>query len=229
MWAAPSDRRRPNGSGTTAYTQRREDGDDLRLSQRTLSASRCENAPATSPNLNEFFLASAGVAGALIGLLFVALSVTRDRLIEIDETQSSRMRASTALTAFVNALSVSLFALIPGNKIGWTAFVVAVLGLAFTTASLLALVRAHRMRWHNLHDVVLLAGLGVIFIIQLISGLQLIARPSDASTANTIAVLVVVCFLVGIARAWELIGGPSIGLGREISQLVRQKQPGNAR
>lgn len=66
----------------------------------------------------------------------------------------------------------------------------------------------------------LLLGLAATFIIQLLSGLQMIARPADPSPAETIAELVIVCFLIGIARAWELIGGPKIGLGHEISQLV---------
>ena len=57
----------------------------------------------------------------------------------------------------------------------------------------------------------------------------MIAHPGDRGAVNTIAVLVVICFLIGIARSWELIGGPSIGLGHEVTELVRgrQRDPGN--
>lgn len=98
---------------------------------------------------------------------------------------------------------------------------VAILGFMFTAGSLLSLIRAHRLRWRNLRDVLLLVGLVAIFIVELTSGLQLIARPQVSGPAQTIAVLVVACFLVGIARAWELIGGPTIGLGHEIGALMR--------
>jgi small-conductance mechanosensitive channel len=115
-------------------------------------------------DVHDFFLASAGAAGALIGLLFVAISVSAERL--------ARQEASAQL---------------------------------------------HRIR------AVFLVGLAAIFIIQLVTGLSLTRQPDDASAVNTIAILVVACFLVGIARAWELIGGPSLGLTREVTALVRDR------
>jgi hypothetical protein len=63
----------------------------------------------TTASAHEFFAASAGVAGALIGLLFVAISVAPKRIIGPDASEVHGVRAAAALTAFTNALAVALF------------------------------------------------------------------------------------------------------------------------
>ena len=175
-------------------------------------------------DIHDFFLASAGVAGALIGLLFVAISVSAERLARQEASaQLHRIRAAAALTAFLNALAISLFSLVPGEKIAWTAVAVSIVGLTFVAASMLSLLRLRAVHWGTVRDGVFLVGLVAIFIIQLVTGLSLVSQPDDPGAVNTIAILVVACFLVGISRAWELIGGPSLDLPREVTALVRDR------
>lgn len=68
-------------------------------------------------------------------------------------------------------------------------------------------------------------GLVATFIVQLLSGLHVVANPADTSTMQTIAVLVIICFLIGIARAWELIGGPTIGFSHEVGSILKERKP----
>ena len=178
-------------------------------------------------NIHDFFVACASVAGALIGLLFVAISVAAERLArEEARAQIHRIRAAAALTAFTNALAVSLFSLIPGHKIGPTAVATASSGIVFVAAALLSLIRRHQLHRGTLLDVVFLFGLLVTLVVQLINAADVLAQPGNSGAVYTIGSMVVICFLIGIARAWELIGGPSIGFRREVTALVRDHHHG---
>ena len=66
-------------------------------------------------------------------------------------------------------------------------------------------------------------GLAVVFGFQLVAGIELIDTPESVGDVRTLAILVVVCALGGIARSWELIGGPQIGLRREVVHRRRAK------
>ena len=173
-------------------------------------------------DLHDFFVASAGVAGALIGLLFVALTVASGRLDEAtDRAQIHRIRASAALTAFTNALALSLLALLPIRVIGPAAVALSIGGLTFVIAALLSLIRLRQVRWRTVPDAFFLVGLIVVLVTQLLNGIAVIRRPGDSGAVDTIALLVAICSLVGVSRAWELVGGPAIGLRHEITAMVR--------
>jgi hypothetical protein len=174
---------------------------------------------------HDVFVASASVAGALIGLLFVAISVAHERLEDDDAPHIHRVGAAAALTTFVNALTVSLFGLLPGEELGGTAVAVSILGLLFVLASLLSLWRVRRRGsgWTSARDALFLVSIAATFVVQLLGGVSLGAHPANIGDARQIAITVIVCFLIGITRSWVLIGGPSIGLRSELTKLVRDR------
>src|SRR6202023_3081797 len=115
-----------------------------------------------------------------------------------------------------------------GHKIGPTAVSAGGSGIAFVAATLLSLVRLRQVRWSTVRDALFLVGLTVVLVIQILEGVDLLDRPGDADAVDTIAILGICCFLVGISRSWELIGGPSFGITHEVVALVRGQGPEQA-
>lgn len=168
-----------------------------------------------------FFAASAGVAGALIGLLFVAISVNpkwSDDQSRIDLD----VRAGVAFSALADALVVALFALIPGVNLGLTAAVVGVVALTSCVALGIVLLRAPTVP-RRTRKVRLLAGQAVAYALQVWVGIELARHPHEQGPLKTLAVLTVVFFLVGIARAWELIGARDGSLMQMVGEVVRAR------
>jgi hypothetical protein len=65
-----------------------------------------------------YFAAACAAAGALIGLLFVAVCLTPDSVFGDDANPGGRALAGSTFTALVNAFFVSLVAIIPQTSLG---------------------------------------------------------------------------------------------------------------
>jgi hypothetical protein len=171
-----------------------------------------EYVDVTSPEARQFFMASADVGGAVIGLLFVAVSVNSGRRVSAVEAEVRNVRAAATLSAFTNAFAVAMFSLVPGLSVGHIATVVAFYGLLRMAGALVSVFPKWRAGKVRLWDFVFLPTLAIVYAVQLYAAIGLDRNRHNADDLETICILVVVCFLIGIARAWELVGGPTIDL-----------------
>jgi len=147
-----------------------------------------------------FFAGAAGAAAALIGLLFVAISVRAESVLGTGASAQARAVAGSAFTALINSFFVSLIALIPDNNLGYAAVLMAVVSMAST-------VRLHRGLGKGESAVPLLLLAMAAFLTQFVAGAFLIARPADQNLVYFVAYVLVASFAAGLGRAWSLMQG----------------------
>ena len=177
-----------------------------------------------SATYRDLFAAVAAAAGSLTGLLFVALSLVPRRGPGSGLPVIQQVRASAAWLAFTNALAVALFGLVPDTNVGYPAVVLGVTGIAFIGAgirSILASRATARQRARQLGLVVLLL---LIFGTELIAGIVLLGRPASSASAQMVGYALVASVLLGVARAWELVGARDTGLLASITTLAGRPQ-----
>jgi hypothetical protein len=168
----------------------------------------------------EMLAAIAGTSGALTGLLFVALSVAPRRDPAQGPQTIRRVRAGAALLAFTNAVAVSLFGLVPGTNVGYPSVTLGVIGLFFTAASIRSVVSSGATSGQLRAQVGLITLLLLIFGTELIAGIVAIANPKGSNPPEIIGYALVASVLVGIGRAWELVGDIDTGLAASLTVLT---------
>jgi hypothetical protein len=171
---------------------------------------------------SDFFTASASAGGALTGLLFVALSVSPERLREISGNLEHQTMAATAFTALIDALFVSLDGLTPSSGTQIVSVIMAAIGLSSSASLALRLWRARNHEQLSNRWPYLLTLIVVMYAAQLIlSATAKTAHQSDSVSVTFIFIM----FAVGIARSWELLGLKGGGPLDLLTEGLKHAQP----
>jgi hypothetical protein len=171
-------------------------------------------------SFHDFFSGCATIAGALIGLLFVALSVSPEYLRGENARTDHQVRAGAAFSALVNTMVIALFALLPTTDFGTVAIILAATGLGTTAALIFVLVREDKRIGRA--DLSMFVVLLVLYGLQLANGVRLEQAPHKAGPIANQGVLAVLFFLFGIARSWQLVGARDFGLVTTVASMIHR-------
>jgi hypothetical protein len=186
--------------------------------------------PVLTESYRDLLTAVATCAAGLTGLLFVAISVTPRGVKATQPPVIHHVRAASALVAFTNALAVSLFGLVPGNSVGKAALALAAVGILFTAASVRSITASRDVSWRQAwRQAGLIALLLAAFGAELGCGIGIIANRTAVFGPSLLANVLVAMLLIGIARAWELVGDRDTGIVSSLAVLVgRSPAPDDA-
>lgn len=181
-----------------------------------------------SAGYRDLFTVIATSAAALTGLLFVVVTVAERREPRSLPAVVQEVRAAAALLSFMNALTVSLFSLVPGTNAGYPALVVGIIGLLFSAAairSILGVSRPTSDKVRPVRNLVLTLLLLLVFAAEAIEGIDLIQHPHQTGPLEYISQILIASILVGVARAWELVGGRDTGILASLAVLTGRDTP----
>lgn len=158
-----------------------------------------------------FFSGSMQAAAALLGLLFVSVTVNPERTMGAGAPEERRVAAESAFTALSDAFFVSMAGATSDLNFG---VVLLIVGIAALSQSLYVGWRLFPRR-HGVRSAIRRLALVVVALaiygVQISDAIRLLRVPSpDAPVGDEILVLVTL-YAFALARSWELIGGrPSI-------------------
>jgi hypothetical protein len=164
---------------------------------------------------HDFYLAAAGAAAALLGLLFVGVSINLGAL-NAAERVDLRERASQAFTNLTFVLVLSLSVLIPQNdpsSLAITCGILAVLGLIRVLARLRVIVRS----WDRIgHPVLAVRRMSWTLVAMVFLGYASITLFATGSSSDLYTLITaVLLLLIGAADvSWDLL----VRVSNEVSQ-----------
>ena len=171
------------------------------------------------PEFANFFIASTGAGAALVGLLFVAVSLAPEQIVTRRAPVERRAVAGSAFTALINAFFISLVALIPHFNFGTLIVPISSLSLLTSLFQAWSLLRP-RKGWQSFLRRAMLVCLSLgLYGLELRNGVGLITHPTQVGFVYGLLFVLLGIFVLGLTRAWELLGAHRYGLGGWLNPL----------
>ena len=112
----------------------------------------------------------------------------------------------------------------PGTNVGYPALILGTIGLTFTAAALRSIFASRATMGLRRRQTSLIMTLLLIFGTEIVTGITLLARPASTSPVAIISYALVASVLVGIGRAWEMVGNRDTGIFASIAVLAQHQQ-----
>lgn len=151
---------------------------------------------------NDLFVATAGTASVLAGLIFVGLSINLDKLVAMS---SVLLRAAAALALLVGVLGISILMLIPEQSLRNAG--IEVTGVAVAIGGIVVLLSERSVRRTSEEfrgNAIALSGLRIAALVPLFaSGILLIGNHSTG--LDLLVPSFLMAFVVTIVEAWVVL------------------------
>ena len=178
------------------------------------------------PQFVNFFIASTGAGAALVGLLFVAVSIAPEHIVQATAPVERQAMAASSFTALLNAFFVSFAALLPEN-VGYITLVMSLTGLTnsfYLTRNLLK----DRPGWQSVvRRIYLILVSYIVYGFEVYYAILLIKEPGNSGNFYGLTALLIAVYGIALLRAWQLLGARRYGLLGWLSPLheSNEKKP----
>lgn len=119
---------------------------------------------------------------------------------------------------------MTFFGLVPGTNVGYPAIALGIIGLLFTSAGLRSILGDPAARPRVRGQLTLILLLMAVFGIELVAGCMLVANARHTGALTVVSNVLVASLLIGVARAWELVGDRDTGITASIAALAGRER-----
>lgn len=162
-------------------------------------------------DFHDFLVASAGVSGALVGLLFVASAIAPERIVARNAPAQAQETAAGAYAVLSNTLFIALAGLYPGQALKYVAVILPVTALVATTGYALQSWFHRAEGWIGFRWWLRRATTVFFLVSQLVAGIAMWRQGINADTVANVVVWSFAFYAIGLTRAWELLGAHDQG------------------
>lgn len=166
-----------------------------------------------------YFIASTGAGAALVGLIFVAVSLSPKETVMSGAVPERRAVAGGSFLALINAFFISLSALNTSMNLGWNVLILSIIGLINSLLLGIPLFTKKRSRGKLIANALLVLLSLIIYGNELYQAVNLIRDPSNVGAVYALAGTLQYVYAIGLLRAWELLGVEQIGIRRWLNPL----------